>query len=292
MANCRKFESLLGPYVDGELSNEEAAVVQSHLSECPHCTQEVKFIRSLGDATRQSIMEATSRVSFDGMWEKIESRLDSESVSTAGQTTTSDKIIIENNRRNRGHSSIIILEKWRARLGGVPTGAKVAAISALAAAVVLLLALIPDLLRFDTKHTDSPTLPPQISLTVVNDCLVNSIESEGGTVVVTRDSEEQTTVIWLLDESPAVTDQATQESIGNGREGSTEPAATSGAASDSARQRSNSISRQNGTDDSDVGKDDNTQDSTNDKPDPLKALDASEVMERFNNGSTTPDQEI
>ena len=37
MKNCENYAALLDPFIDGELSPDEAARVQAHLDECPVC---------------------------------------------------------------------------------------------------------------------------------------------------------------------------------------------------------------------------------------------------------------
>lgn len=50
MRNCEDFTPLLDPYVDGELSAEEAAGVRQHLSECPDCRAYVQAALAIRDA--------------------------------------------------------------------------------------------------------------------------------------------------------------------------------------------------------------------------------------------------
>lgn len=50
MTRCTDYESLLDPFVDGELSPEEAARVQAHLAECPDCRAYVETALAIRDA--------------------------------------------------------------------------------------------------------------------------------------------------------------------------------------------------------------------------------------------------
>jgi len=47
MSECQQFEELIGAYSDGELSRAEACRVAGHLSDCPHCRQELKELEVL-----------------------------------------------------------------------------------------------------------------------------------------------------------------------------------------------------------------------------------------------------
>lgn len=50
MTRCTDYESLLDPFVDGELSPEEAAQVQAHLAECPDCRAYVETALAIRSA--------------------------------------------------------------------------------------------------------------------------------------------------------------------------------------------------------------------------------------------------
>jgi anti-sigma factor (TIGR02949 family) len=47
MAGCTKCEELLQVYVDGQLSNEEAAELEVHLDRCGYCRKRYRFERKL-----------------------------------------------------------------------------------------------------------------------------------------------------------------------------------------------------------------------------------------------------
>ncbi len=48
--NCRTTVQRLNPYLDGELSAEEAAVVEEHLAACPQCRAELDDLRRINGA--------------------------------------------------------------------------------------------------------------------------------------------------------------------------------------------------------------------------------------------------
>ena len=45
--NCKAVDSLLSPYVDGELSGREMRQIREHLNVCPTCAQELEIVRQL-----------------------------------------------------------------------------------------------------------------------------------------------------------------------------------------------------------------------------------------------------
>jgi anti-sigma factor RsiW len=45
--NCRVAESLISPYLDGELSGAQMSQMRRHLSECPGCQREIEEFRAL-----------------------------------------------------------------------------------------------------------------------------------------------------------------------------------------------------------------------------------------------------
>jgi hypothetical protein len=69
MSGCRSFTTLLDAYADGELSPEKAIEVDSHLLECPTCTERVE----LDHATRRSVHNAVyaAAVPSDAFRERI-----------------------------------------------------------------------------------------------------------------------------------------------------------------------------------------------------------------------------
>jgi anti-sigma factor RsiW len=50
MSDCREFEPLLTPFVDGEAGAAERAAVDAHLRSCPHCRDLVASERAIRDA--------------------------------------------------------------------------------------------------------------------------------------------------------------------------------------------------------------------------------------------------
>lgn len=56
MANCRDIDPLVTPYVDGEASTTDQAVVSGHLTKCPPCHE-----RAQAEATAREVLRARGR---------------------------------------------------------------------------------------------------------------------------------------------------------------------------------------------------------------------------------------
>lgn len=72
MTTCDDIQEHLGPYFDGELSPDERAEIEAHLTGCPACGSELEEIRLLADALAPS---APTQVPTD-LWSSLERRLD------------------------------------------------------------------------------------------------------------------------------------------------------------------------------------------------------------------------
>ena len=51
--DCRQFQVVLHPFIDGELDVSTMVAAEAHLGECPQCAQRVAFFRALGDEIRE-----------------------------------------------------------------------------------------------------------------------------------------------------------------------------------------------------------------------------------------------
>jgi len=43
--NCKQIEKLLSPYLENELSQEKKSLVESHIKECPQCSELLSYMR-------------------------------------------------------------------------------------------------------------------------------------------------------------------------------------------------------------------------------------------------------
>ncbi|MFC2070575.1 zf-HC2 domain-containing protein [Chloroflexota bacterium] len=74
--NCRKICELLPAYLDGEVTHEEKANIEAHLSGCPECRAELEVL-----STVQEDLRAALKLATDGVlpsirtWEQVRNRL-------------------------------------------------------------------------------------------------------------------------------------------------------------------------------------------------------------------------
>ncbi|MEK6676462.1 MAG: zf-HC2 domain-containing protein [Planctomycetota bacterium] len=72
MTHCENIKDHLGPYLDGEVAPDICREVESHLTLCQTCADELSELRSLAAA----IAEPTSVTVPSNLWHRIESRLE------------------------------------------------------------------------------------------------------------------------------------------------------------------------------------------------------------------------
>jgi anti-sigma factor RsiW len=53
MSDCEEYAALLGPFVDGELTDDECTRVGKHIASCPVCAEKVHFYRELEVAMKE-----------------------------------------------------------------------------------------------------------------------------------------------------------------------------------------------------------------------------------------------
>ncbi len=70
MHNCEKINDLLGPYIYGDLSDDERAMVERHVESCRDCSDELRSLRET--AAKLS----TGLAAPDARWDEFARRLD------------------------------------------------------------------------------------------------------------------------------------------------------------------------------------------------------------------------
>ena len=60
MPNCQQIESLVTPYIDGDVNPADRGIVERHLSECPKCSSRIRSEQAVHDLLRQrrEVLEA------------------------------------------------------------------------------------------------------------------------------------------------------------------------------------------------------------------------------------------
>lgn len=72
MNPCEKIRALLGRYVDGELEPGEVNRVDSHLSVCERCAEELRLMEREAELLRDALVPETSAPSLDpGLWYRL-----------------------------------------------------------------------------------------------------------------------------------------------------------------------------------------------------------------------------
>src|SRR5690606_27461847 len=81
MNTCMDIRESLNDYVDGDLTAEEAAVIDAHVRECAACREELEALQALQQAAQElprDIMPARD------LWPEIAQRIEAESARSAG----------------------------------------------------------------------------------------------------------------------------------------------------------------------------------------------------------------
>ncbi len=74
--NCQKICELLTAYLDGEVTPEEKAYIETHLPDCPRCQSDLKALSATRDNLRGVFQAITGEaVTSPQAWEKIKDRL-------------------------------------------------------------------------------------------------------------------------------------------------------------------------------------------------------------------------
>ncbi len=113
MTTCNDIHEHLGPHFDGELSPDERAEIEAHLTGCPACGSEIEEIRLLADALAPS---APTQVPTD-LWSSLERRLDALDPPTADRRHTDPRLLRFPPRLRLATAAAIVLAMGLALLG-------------------------------------------------------------------------------------------------------------------------------------------------------------------------------
>mgnify|MGYP001577295286 FL=1 len=141
MTTCNDIHEHLGPYFDGELSPDQRAEIEAHLTGCPACASELEEIRLLADALAPS---APTQVPAE-LWSSLERRLDALDPPTADRRHAGPRLLRFPPRLRLATAAAIVLAAGLGLLGLLshePT----------AAASDINFAVLLDELRFDARE--------------------------------------------------------------------------------------------------------------------------------------------
>lgn len=168
-SKCRKIRPWLGPSVDGELPLSQSARVAEHIRDCPSCRRERDRIRQTGALIRQGMQaSAASEEDLEALGRRVRERI------RLSQRPQGEPL------SGRGVGGFRF---WGTRIL-VPS----AVTMLLVAALIFVIYKAP---------------APVIKGVYPNECIVDSIESRAGTVMLFQTHGSGMTVIWISENGEA-----------------------------------------------------------------------------------------
>jgi predicted anti-sigma-YlaC factor YlaD len=159
--SCSSVSKFLEKYFDGEVTDKEKLLVESHLQDCPACQDALKSMEGLRTLIKVPVEDAVQKEDFPWVWQKIEREIRSQEKRTWRQT----------------------LRSW---LDVSPLLRKKVWVPALATLVVLLFVTGQMIFRKIPSYPDSS--------------VVEYVESETNDVMIYNLEKAKVTVIWVFDE--------------------------------------------------------------------------------------------
>jgi anti-sigma factor RsiW len=164
---CEESVPLIGPYLDGELQEEDLAWLEDHLGSCPACTARKDLLVAQGNAIRERAAARAAQADLSGVADAVIARIDR-----------------EGSRPGIPSLSVWGAEMWGAHRTILSAGAGVAVAGCLALAVFLM-----------------PRRPAPVTLAVAQalGASIDEIDFENHEGVVMQNGA--TTTIWVDDHS-------------------------------------------------------------------------------------------
>lgn len=72
---CEEIEELIGPWLDQELGQAEAARVQSHVPGCPSCSKKREELERLQNSLKSLLEVRASGLAFEPFWREVHRRI-------------------------------------------------------------------------------------------------------------------------------------------------------------------------------------------------------------------------
>jgi anti-sigma factor RsiW len=171
---CEESVPLLGPWLDGELAEEDRVWLEEHVGQCGPCAQRKALIAATRDAIRENVVRRAASADLSRVADQVLARIE--------------------NDRDTGKAVRLRVwgaEMWQAHRGRIVAGAGLAA-----AACVAIAALVAPLGGGETPHRVT-LLADARPLTTLEQI---DFENHEGAVLQSGD----TMVIWIDDDGPAV----------------------------------------------------------------------------------------
>ena len=162
---CEESVPLIGPYLDGELPEEDLVWLEEHLGDCAACTRRKLLLVAQGDAIRERAAARAREADLEGVADAVLARVDREALA-------------------RPPLSVWGYEMWGAHRAALSAGAGIA----LAGCLALALFLAP-------QRTGPVTLASAQTGASIDEI---DFESHEGVVL----QSGATTTIWVDDDSP------------------------------------------------------------------------------------------
>jgi anti-sigma factor RsiW len=164
---CEESVPLIGPYLDGELPEEDLVWLEEHLSDCDPCTARKNLLIAQAEAIRERAAARAREVELAGVADAVLARIDREAP------------------RPGPPLSVWGLEMWGAHRGALSAGAGVAIAGCLALALFL------------APQRQSPVMLAQAQM---GGASIDEIDFESHEGAVLQNGA--TTTIWVDDDSP------------------------------------------------------------------------------------------
>ncbi|TMA21644.1 MAG: zf-HC2 domain-containing protein [Deltaproteobacteria bacterium] len=164
---CEESVPLLGPYLDGELPEEDLVWLEEHLADCDPCTARKNLLIAQAEALRERAAARVRDVDLGSVADAVFARIDREGPRTAPPL------------------SVWGLEMWGAHRAVLSAGAGVAVAGCLALALFL------------APQRPSPVMIAQAQATGAS---IDEIDFENHEGIVMQNGA--TTTIWVDDDSP------------------------------------------------------------------------------------------
>lgn len=164
---CEESVPLIGPYLDGELPEEDLVWLEEHLSDCDPCTSRKNLLIAQAEAIRERAAARAREADLSGVADAVLARIDREAL------------------RPVPPLSVWGLEMWGAHRAALSTGAGVAIAGCLALALFL-----------------APQRPAPVTLAQAQTAgaSIDEIDFESHEGAVLQNGA--TTTIWVDDDSP------------------------------------------------------------------------------------------
>jgi anti-sigma factor RsiW len=170
---CEESVPLLGPWIDGELADEDRAWLEEHVGECPACATRKDLLEATRDAVRETVTRRAAGADLSRVADAVLARVK--------EDRPAAKVL---------RFQVWGTEMWRAHRGAISTAAGLAA----AACVAVLALVVPQRGEPRRPVTLLADARPLTTLEQID------FENHEGAVLQAGD----TMVIWIDDDAPAV----------------------------------------------------------------------------------------